>query len=232
MLRAAGIRAINMDLIAGLAHQTAESWQRSLDWIERLEPEHVSIYMLEVDDESRLGEELRRGGSRYGAQSTPGDDETAAFYQSAIERLRRMSIDQYEISNFSRPGHESIHNLKYWNMEPYIGFGADAHSFDGFRRWNNVASVVEYVERWRAGQSVRAETEDFDAGRRLQERFFTGLRQTAGLRISAPEAAPFSNAIERLLSVRWLDWTNDRRLRLTSEGVLFSNEVFQEFLSP
>ena len=137
LLRAAGIESINVDLIAGLPGQTEASWKQSLDWIERLGVPHVSVYMLEVDEDSRLGRELLVLGSRYGAGDVPGEDAIADFYETAVERLAGLGLERYEISNFARPGFESRHNLKYWRREPYLGFGADAHSFDGALRWQN-----------------------------------------------------------------------------------------------
>ena len=127
-LRAAGISNINIDLIAGLPHQSAESWQESLQQVIASEVPHASVYMLEVDDDSRLGRELIAGGTRYHAHFVPDDDATADFYLSACEMLSAAGISQYEISNFSRPGFESRHNLKYWTRQPYLGFGVDAHS--------------------------------------------------------------------------------------------------------
>src|SRR5437764_1228453 len=112
LLRDCGIRNINIDLIAGLSGQTEASWRESLDWIERLAPEHVSVYMLEVDDDSRLGRELQLGGVRYGAADAPSEDLTADLYEIAAARLAQMGIARYEISNFARPGMESRHNLK------------------------------------------------------------------------------------------------------------------------
>jgi oxygen-independent coproporphyrinogen-3 oxidase len=230
MLAREGITNVNIDLISGLAHETAETWEISLDWLARLAPPHVSVYMLEVDDESRLGEELRSGGRRYGATAVPAEDAIADFYLRAIERLREISVVQYEISNFARPGCESLHNLKYWNMQPYVGFGADAHSFDRARRWSNVESPAEYVERTRHGQSVRREMEPVDAERRLQEKFFTGLRQMAGIEPSEAEIDPFRDSIESLTQRGWLAWTPEGRLHLTPQGVMFSNEVFEQFV--
>jgi oxygen-independent coproporphyrinogen III oxidase len=145
ILRQQGIVNCNLDLIAGLPGQTAYTWRESLDWIERLEPAHVSIYMLEVDEDSRLGKEILRGGSRYGAAEIPADDGIADFYEEAVERLAGMGIRRYEISNFARPGFESRHNLKYWKLEPYVGFGADAHSFDGLMRRQNRETVEDYL---------------------------------------------------------------------------------------
>jgi len=118
ILRGAEISNFNVDLIAGLPGQTRASWDASLDWIERLGAPHVSVYMLEVDQDSRLGAEILAFGKRYGAPDVPSDDQIAEFYERAVERLARIGISRYEISNFARPGFESRHNLKYWRREP------------------------------------------------------------------------------------------------------------------
>jgi oxygen-independent coproporphyrinogen III oxidase len=127
-LRAAGIHNLNLDLIAGLPHQTAASWGTSLDEVIATGVPHVSVYMLEVDEESRLGRELIAGGTRYHAHFVPDEDEIADFYVEACRLLNRAGIAQYEISNFSRPDAASRHNLKYWTRQPYLGLGVDAHS--------------------------------------------------------------------------------------------------------
>jgi oxygen-independent coproporphyrinogen-3 oxidase len=127
-LRGAGIAEISIDLIAGLPHQTAESWEHSLGQTLALELPHVSVYMLEVDTDSRLGRELIAGGTRYHAHHVPDEALTVALYERATERLNAAGIAQYEISNFARPGHQSRHNLRYWQRLPYYGFGVDAHS--------------------------------------------------------------------------------------------------------
>jgi len=127
-LRAASLQNINLDLIAGLPHQTAESWEFSLDQTVATQAPHVSVYMLEVDEDSRLGRELIAGGTRYHAHFVPDEDATADFYLAACERLDAAGIRQYEISNFARDGFQSRHNLKYWTRQPYLGFGVDAHS--------------------------------------------------------------------------------------------------------
>jgi oxygen-independent coproporphyrinogen-3 oxidase len=127
-LRAAGITNLNVDLIAGLPHQTAESWNVSLQETIATDVPHVSVYMLEVDEDSRLGRELLAGGTRYHAHFVPDDGATADFYLAACEQLDAAGVPQYEISNFARNGFQSRHNLKYWTRQPYLGFGVDAHS--------------------------------------------------------------------------------------------------------
>jgi oxygen-independent coproporphyrinogen-3 oxidase len=221
VLRDAGIRNINLDLIAGLSGQTDASWHESLDWIERLQPEHVSVYMLEIDEDSRLGKELLLGGARYGAADTPGEDQTAAFYEYAVERLGALGIARYEISNFARPGFESRHNLKYWKLEPYVGFGADAHSFDGRVRRQNPESVEAYLA---------CSAADTTEARLDEERFFVGLRLMEGVRPEPAEWQRLSGSMGRFLEAGLVEMA-DGVLRLTPRGVLLSNEVFQEFLT-
>jgi oxygen-independent coproporphyrinogen-3 oxidase len=127
-LRSAGIANINIDLIAGLPHQTAETWEYSLAETIATGAPHVSVYMLEVDLESRLGRELVAGGTRYHAHFVPNEEAIADFYLAACQRLQAAGVLQYEIANFAREGFESRHNLKYWTRRPYFGFGVDAHS--------------------------------------------------------------------------------------------------------
>ncbi len=227
MLRNAGITNINVDLIAGLPGQNMASWNESLSWIERLAVPHVSVYMLEIDEDSRLGQEVLLNGKRYGAPDVAGDDEIAAMYETAVERLRQLGIERYEISNFARPGFESLHNLKYWKLEPYAGFGADAHSFDGEKRFQNVESAEEYVRRSKAGESTLMAEVSADAG---EERFFVGLRLSEGIQPRADEWVRWNRPIQRFLSSGLLEGCGDR-LRLTDRGVLLSNEVFAEFIT-
>jgi oxygen-independent coproporphyrinogen III oxidase len=227
LLREAGLDNINVDLIAGLPGQTRESWRESLEWIERLEPPHVSVYMLEVDEDSRLGREVLLNGQRYGAPEIPCDESIAELYETAVAELDRMGIRRYEISNFARPGFESLHNLKYWRLERYLGFGADAHSFDGTLRFQNVELAAEYVDRIRQGQSPRLSSAPAN---QAEERFFVGLRLAEGIRPNAEEWRRFEAPIQRFLSEGLLA-RDGEQLRLTDRGVLLSNEVFAEFVT-
>lgn len=227
ILRAVGFARINIDLIAGLPHQTRESWDESLNWIGRLQPDHVSVYILEVDQDSRLGAEILRGGARYGAAHAPPPDLAAELYEIASARLEAMGIRRYEISNFARPGCESRHNLKYWRLEPYAGFGADAHSFDGWIRRRNAEEPVEYVRLMKERGSACVEETLADPA---AERFFVGMRLSEGVALSAEDWRRHSSAIQRFQDAG-LVTIEQERLRLTSRGVLLSNEVFQEFLA-
>jgi oxygen-independent coproporphyrinogen-3 oxidase len=227
LMRQSGFANFNLDLIAGLPQQTGASWEESLDWIERLAPPHVSVYMLEVDEDSNLGNEILLGGKRYSAMDTPSEEAMGNFYERAVERLAQMGIERYEISNFARAGYESAHNLKYWKREPYLGFGADAHSFDAGKRWQNVEAPGEYVERWREGRSLRESSTDADA---REEKFFVGLRLLRGVVPDEAEWRHFEQPISRFLRDGLLERQGDV-LRLTARGVMLSNEVFQEFLT-
>jgi oxygen-independent coproporphyrinogen III oxidase len=220
ILRAAGIENINIDLIAGLPHQTRESWQTSLEWIERLATPHASVYIFEVDEDSRLGNEILMGGTRFGAANAPAEDLMAELYEIAVERLARAGLKRYEISNFAREGFESRHNLKYWQLEPYIGFGLDAHSFNGHSRWGNPDTLDAYFAR---RQPARTPTN------RHEERFFVGLRLAHGIEPSAEEWAQFADSIAKWTQAGLLERAGPR-LRLSDRGVLVSNEIFQEFL--
>jgi oxygen-independent coproporphyrinogen-3 oxidase len=148
------------------------------------------------------------------------------LYETAVERLARSGIAQYEISNFARPGRESLHNLKYWTLDEYAGFGADAHSLIGTERRRNVEAPEEYVERMARGESPCCEVLPARPG---EERFFLGLRLRAGMRPTAEEWRRFEPQIAWLASEGLIE-TAGAVLRLTPRGILLSNEVFQEFL--
>jgi oxygen-independent coproporphyrinogen III oxidase len=221
LLRAHGLSNFNVDLIAGLPNQTRASWETSLDWIERLAPPHASVYIFEVDEDSRLGNEVLLGGVRYGAPKIPGDDLVAELYERAVDRLGALGLRRYEISNFARPGFESRHNLKYWQLEPYFGFGLDAHSFDGKQRWSNPDTLKKYLER-----HVAPELSQTDPG---EEHFFVGLRLMDGIKPTGEEWSRFAQPIGKWLEAGMLQ-RDGEHLRLSPSGVLVSNEIFQEFL--
>lgn len=236
-LRAAGISAINIDLIAGLPHQTSESWRVSLEETTACGVPHASVYMLEVDEDSRLGRELIAGGTRYHAHFAPDEDATADFYLQACERLAESGIRQYEISNFAREGCESRHNLKYWTRQPYLGFGVDAHSM--LRGVGAGQAAVRFatpdsLDAYLAGAPLEVTVVTRPAA--LEEACFLGLRLVGGIDLRQlgaefgldPEAT-FADGIAELRDAGLVEF-QDGRLRLTPRGRLLSNEVFQKFL--
>jgi len=238
-LRAAGIENINLDLIAGLPHQTKSSWEESLQQAIDTGAPHISVYMLEVDEDSRLGREVMAGGTRYHAHSVPDDDLTADLYLRGCERLESAGISQYEISNFARPGYASRHNLKYWTRQPYLGFGVDAHSMLPAPVGSELEAVrfsmPDSLEHYTSGAALTRTAVSWTAA--LEEAFFLGLRLCAGIdftelaeRYGTAATAVFRDEIAELCRQNLLELT-DGRLRLTVQGRLLSNEVFARFIS-
>lgn len=245
-LRTAGIGNINLDLIAGLPGQTFASWQESLSVLISTGVPHASIYMLEVDDESRLGRELLSGGARYHADVVPNDDTIARMYEYAIDTLNSVDLAQYEISNFARRGFESRHNLRYWQRRPYLGLGLDASSM--------LYGSASSSETGNSGDALRFKTtSDLNAylagsellehswlspDRQLEEAWFLGLRMNNGVSVRALQHEFGNLQVARSLetagqlAARDLVISNNGTVRLTPQGRLLSNDVFQEFLEP
>ncbi len=235
-LRAAGITNINIDLIAGLPHQTVDSWTLSVEQTIASQAPHASVYMLEVDDDSRLGRELIAGGSRYHAHFVPDDDLTADLYTMACERLEAAGVRQYEISNFARQGYESRHNLKYWTRQPYLGFGVDAHSMlPGFAGEAMRFSFPDSLEAYVAGGPLNRSQVSPAAA--LEETFFLGLRLTGGVNLRQVASAFGEDAIagvgETIAELRQMGLMEKQgeMVRLTAKGRLLSNEVFERFIA-
>ena len=238
-LRAAGITNINIDLIAGLPHQMAESWKESLEQTIASGAQHASVYMLEVDDDSRLGRELIAGGTRYHAHFVPDEDAVADFYEMACETLEAAGVAQYEISNFARSGFESRHNLKYWTRQPYFGFGVDAHSmlFSASPDEESVRfSTADVLEKYVAGSAPQKTV--VTRANALEEIFFLGLRLNRGVSLrevsqscGRDEFHHLQSIVIGLLSDGLLEECEER-IRLTSRGRLLSNEVFERFVAP
>jgi oxygen-independent coproporphyrinogen-3 oxidase len=236
-LRAAGITNINIDLIAGLPDQTAESWEFSLAETIATGASHVSVYMLEVDQDSRLGRELLAGGTRYHAHLVPDEEAIADFYRTACERLQSAGIAQYEISNFAREGFESQHNLKYWTRQPYFGFGVDAHSMLDSATEDLDAvrfAPADSLEKYMSGSALQRTAVSRQAA--FEESCFLGLRLTRGIRLQKLAAKFGEDTVKQaraaiaelikggLMERRW-DF-----VCLTSCGRLLSNDVFEKFI--
>jgi len=232
ILREAGIRNISFDLIAGLPHQTKESWRQSLEELAALVPEHASVYLLEIDEGSRLGKELLQGGGKYSAGAVPSEDEMAEFYEMAQEALGAAGYHHYEISNWGKPGFESRHNLKYWRREPYLGFGAGAHSFSGTERWANAHHAAAYVAAVQSGRLPVEQHETLTAGSALEEELFLGLRQLDGIdlaRIEQEYGVTVTGRFDRLGSAGLVE-RQGSVVRLAPEKLSISDEVFVELM--
>lgn len=232
ILRASGFANISFDLIAGLPHQSAASWADSLAELIALRPEHVSIYLMEIDEGSRLGKEVLSGGSRYSADALPSDEAMAEFYDSGCVALANAGYEHYEISNWALPGRRSQHNLKYWKREPYIGFGAGAHSFDGAQRWANAHDPAHYVAAIQQGRLPREQCETLTPQQKLDEELFLGLRLLAGVDLAALERTYHVQLAPRLerLERDGLIAREGQIVRLAPDRLAISNEVFVELM--
>lgn len=235
-LRAAGVRNLGVDLIAGLPYQTEASWGRSLDVVTGAGLEHVSVYMLEIDEESRLGREVLGGGARLHAPAVASEELVVSLYERACEVLPGAGLSQYEISNFARREFGSRHNVKYWERAPYLGLGLDAHSMllraDGQAvRWANPDELVAY-----AGPASDRRPEWVDARAAFEETVFLGLRIAEGLAWERVEAfagewvAELRDGVRRL-SEDGLMGCDGERVWLTRQGRMVSGSVFGELLA-
>ncbi|MCL8206769.1 MAG: radical SAM family heme chaperone HemW [Actinomycetia bacterium] len=231
-VRAAGFDNLNCDLIYGLPGQTVAEWEDTLTWVGHWAPEHVSAYQLEVEPGTRLWRAVRRG-----EVAPPDSDLVADLALLAETHLDAAGLRRYEVSNWARPGRESVHNRLYWTQMPYVGLGAGAHSFDGrTRRWN-VRGVLAYLRAVEAGRLPEAGREDLDAAHLAGEFVWLGLRQIEGVRLDVfrrrfgrPLQAAFPGVAERLERLGLLE-SDGVRLRLSRRGLDLYNRVAQEFLT-
>lgn len=231
--RGAGFDNVSIDLILGWPGETQQRWRRTLDEAAALRPDHLSLYVLEVEGKTLLSHRARNGGLQL-----PDDDLVADLYEQTVAVLEALGIRRYEISNFARAGAESRHNGKYWDDAPFLGFGMSAHSYRAGRRAWNVASFGGYcrsVENG-GGGAARAGERRLSAQERRGEALFTGLRRSEGValagfreRYGIDPLAAYAEALRAPLQAGWLE-VRGGRLCLTGRGVLVSNEVFQAFV--
>ena len=234
-LQAAGIANVGADLIAGLPYQTHESWERSLAAAAGAGLAHASVYLFEIDEDSRLGAEVLRGGERLHAPAVGSEELAAELYERACEALPASGLRQYEISNFGREGFRSRHNARYWTRDPYVGFGLDAHSMlrgaaGGDVRFANTDELGSY------GLAGRTLPQVVDEPAAFEESLFLGLRMVDGVSVEELRAR-FGGRVEgvagavRELVQGGLMAEEDGRWKLTARGRLVSNDVFGELLT-
>ena len=239
--RGAGIRSVSIDLLYDIPGASLGRWMETLEAALALAPDHLSLYALTLDDPDaegltgELGDHLptTAGARRWRERSRPAQDEdrAAAMYHHAIVRLADAGFAGYEISNWARPGHESRHNLAYWERRPYEAAGPGAHAFDGLtRRWN-AARLDGYVAALTpagggSGTLPPGGSEDLDPATAAAEAVILGLRTARGIPLAAASAPPLSDHFDWALSAQLVVVTTDARIVLTTRGRLLSNELF------
>jgi len=206
-------------------------WLESIDASIALGPEHVSLYMLEVYPNAPLKEDMARA-----SWSQAPDDDVAAMYLAAMERLEAAGYAQYEISNVARPGRRSRHNLKYWTDGEWLGFGCGAHSTLCGVRWKNISSTEEYIAAVGRGGELATDLRRLTPDERLGDALFTGLRLVDGIDVNAIQTRygvdvwrRFGADLEPFLEAGCLR-RHESRLSLTRKGMLLAHEVMAVFV--
>jgi oxygen-independent coproporphyrinogen-3 oxidase len=229
--RESGFSEINADLIAGLPGEKIGSWTETVSDVAAAEPTHLSLYLLENDKETPLSRAVRSGRTRL------ADDEgLSEAYRRSVEVLADHGLEQYEISNFARPGSRSRHNLKYWSDQPYGGFGLGAHAYVDGRRRANRRDLSDYLRLVAAGEDAVELEDPWDPRRRLAEALILGLRRVEGVdlarlgeRYGADVGDLFESAWDRARAAGLIE-SQGSRVALTPSGRLCSNELFAELI--
>lgn len=231
LARAAGFENISIDLIAGLPEQKMETWRRNLAEAFALQPDHLSVYLLELYKDAPLLHRINRGELR-----AIDDELTVEMYFVLKDEAERHGFDHYEISNWARPGMESRHNLKYWTGAPYWAFGVSAAGYDGAHRWSNTRNIHEYLTKIESGESAVAETETLDADDLQSENLFLRLRLKEGVNLIEHEqrfgvrvTERYADELARLGEAGLIELNNDT-LKISRAGTVLANEVFAAFV--
>ena len=224
--RVAGFDNFNLDFMLGLAGMTVDSWLGTLDKALELKPQHLSCYVLTVDERVPMGRDVARGKLLL-----PADDDIAEQYQATGRRLAEDGFEQYEVSNWSLPGKASRHNLTYWRDEPYIGVGAGAAGWVDGVRTKNAPSPKRYMASIAAGAVVRVEEERTDTATQLGDALAVGLRLREGVdvdglgrRLGVDVRAAIAPVLDELLAAGCFEWHGDR-LRVTEPSILVTSEL-------
>jgi oxygen-independent coproporphyrinogen III oxidase len=230
-LRDSGFTNINLDLMLGLPTQTADSWRRSLNETAGLSAPHVSVYMLDLDEQCRLHSQVADGSAVL-----PSEDLISDLYLETIHFFSSRGYMHYEISNFAKPGYACRHNLKYWKRNAYYGFGVGSHSFDINSRYANCSQISDYISAVETGAGSISWRETVTNEHALQETLFLGLRLTEGVDLNllrnenyCDYSAKYENSLTDFYA-RGLIERTDSTIRLTESGMLLSNEIFQRFV--
>lgn len=217
--RAGGIANLSLDLIFALPASQARDWQRDLDAAIALEPDHVSLYGLTVEPGTPLFRQMGRGDVAPAPEGRYEEE-----YLLAHERLGAAGYVFYEVSNAARAGREAVHNRAYWHLEPYLGLGPAAHSFDGLARWWNEPTYVRWQRELEQGRSPVAGHEILNDHQRQLEEMYLALRTSNGLTVPEPCPPKLADEVPRWIGAGWAS-TAGRRLRLTPQGWLRLDEL-------
>lgn len=219
--RRAGIPALSVDLMFGLPGQTLDSLRATLDFVLALAPEHISLYGLQIEDRTLFA---RRGAAE-------NSDLGREMFDLSMRALNAAGLEQYEISNYARPGHRSAHNINYWTRGEYIGLGCSAASFYDGRRQSNEVRIPAYLDAVENGRRPLSENDAPQGLEAVGEEAFLGLRLTDGFAPSDALRSSFAGEWS-VLKARGLVREDGARWRLTTDGVFLANEAFQEFVPP
>ncbi len=211
--------AVNVDLMVGLPGQSPQDARRSLESVLSLDCDHLSLYCLQVEDRTLL--------ARRGFQVD--EDLVRDMFEGSIERLKALGYHHYEISNFARPGFESIHNRIYWRNEEYLGLGCGASSYLDGQRTQNLDRLEAYCAAIESGRSAVLESESLSPLRRMGETVLLGLRQIDGMALTPEMWEAFEPQWARLLRRGWIAKQDDT-VKLAGEGLYLANRVFEEFV--
>jgi oxygen-independent coproporphyrinogen-3 oxidase len=221
ILRDAGYTNINIDLMFGLPGQTIEQWQETLDETIALEPEHISAYCLTYEEDTEFFLRHARGEFRQDS------DVDAELFELTMSILQAPGYQQYEVSNYARPGFESMHNRGYWSGNDYLGIGPSAFSTIGMRRSQNVANYREYANRILRGDSAVEAVEQLTPTMKRAERIALSLRTREGVAVA--ELAGFRKAVDEFVDLGLLRYTNGS-IALTAEGKVLADSVAEAFV--
>jgi len=231
--REIGFDNVSFDFIHGLPGQILESFQSSLETGIEYNPEHISLYGLSVESESRLG---RLSPSQFRGLDIPSGDEQADMYMMARNILGNNGYSQYEISNFAKPGFECRHNIVYWTGGEYIGFGPGAVSYVDGVRFKRIADVSGYLEAQEAGKNTIEVLESLSSGRAAAEALIMGLRLATGVSMSRLETKYgirltdlVGEAIEKYSNAGLME-VRDDEVRLTDKAYFISNSIFSDLV--
>jgi len=231
--RQAGFDNVSLDLMMWLPGQRTADWLVSVETLIEQQPDHASLYLLEIYPNAPLRDEMARGG-----WSVAPDEDAAEMYLGGLARLDAAGFEQYEISNVARPStRRSRHNLKYWQEGEWLGFGCGAHATFRGERWRTVSGTQEYIGKVSAGQDVRLDRRVLDEAERLEEALFMGLRLAEGLDLARLHQhhgldiwARYGPDLTPYVSAGWLVHEPGRRLALTRNGMLLATDVMSVFI--